>query len=158
MATTGDAGLSMTGIGNVTVVPAAFSVPVITSPQRAGAAVAVSMRALNSAGAVTPNFGNENPAETALPTLASLVRPTTSEIAAPDTPAKPAMQGGVVFTNGSVVSSDMNWPEVGTITIAFNLANPNGYLDANLAVPALLKASSVSGEVQFIPHHLLRNW
>lgn len=154
-ATTGDAGLSMTGIGNVTVVPAAFSVPVMTSPQRAGAAVAVSMRALNSAGAVTPNFGNENPAETALPTLASLVRPTTSEIAAPDTPAKPAMQGGVVFTNGSVVSSDMNWPEVGTITIAFNLANPNGYLDANLAVPALLKASSVSGEVQFIPHHFI---
>ncbi|SFY28690.1 MSHA biogenesis protein MshQ [Janthinobacterium lividum] len=154
-ATTGDAGLSMTGIGNVTVVPAAFSVPVITSPQRAGAAVAVSMRALNSAGAVTPNFGNENPAETALPTLASLVRPTTSEIAAPDTPAKPAMQGGVVFTNGSVASSDMNWPEVGTITIAFNLANPNGYLDANLAVPALLKASSVSGEVQFIPHHFI---
>lgn len=154
-ATTGDAGLSMTGIGNVTVVPAAFSVPVMTSPQRAGAAVAVSMRALNSAGAVTPNFGNENPAETALPTLASLVRPTTSEIAAPDTPAKPAMQGGVVFTNGSVASSDMNWPEVGTITIAFNLANPNGYLDANLAVPALLKASSVSGEVQFIPHHFI---
>ncbi|STR18594.1 Predicted acyltransferase [Janthinobacterium lividum] len=154
-ATTGDAGLSMTGSGNVTVVPAAFSVPVITSPQRAGAAVAVSMRALNSAGAVTPNFGNENPAETALPTLASLVRPTTSEIAAPDTPAKPAMQGGVVFTNGSVVSSDMNWPEVGTITIAFNLANPNGYLDANLAVPALPKASGVSGEVQFIPHHFI---
>lgn len=154
-ATTGDAGLSMTGIGNVTVVPAAFSVPVMTSPQRAGAAVAVSMRALNSAGAVTPNFGNENPAETALPTLASLVRPTTSEIAAPDTPAKPAMQGGVVFTNGSVASSDMNWPEVGTITIAFNLANPNGYLDANLAVPALLKASGVSGEVQFIPHHFI---
>ena len=154
-ATTGDAGLSMTGIGNVTVVPAAFSVPVMTSPQRAGAAVAVSMRALNSAGAVTPNFGNENPAETALPTLASLVRPTTSEIAAPDTPAKPAMQGGVVFTNGSVVSSDMNWPEVGTITIAFNLANPNGYLDANLAVPALPKASGVSGEVQFIPHHFI---
>ncbi|MGK5006448.1 DUF6701 domain-containing protein [Janthinobacterium sp. LB2P70] len=154
-ATTGDAGLSMTGIGNVTVVPAAFSVPVMTSPQRAGAAVAVSMRALNSAGAVTPNFGNENPAETALPTLASLVRPTTSEIAAPDTPAKPAMQGGVVFTNGRVVSSDMNWPEVGTITIAFNLANPNGYLDANLAVPALPKASGVSGEVQFIPHHFI---
>ena len=154
-ATTGDAGLSMTGIGNVTVVPAAFSVPVMTSPQRAGAAVAVSMRALNSAGAVTPNFGNENPAETALPTLASLVRPTTSEIAAPDTPAKPAMQGGVVFTNGSVVSSDMNWPEVGTITIAFNLANPTGYLDANLAVPALPKASGVSGEVQFIPHHFI---
>ncbi|MGX9776030.1 DUF6701 domain-containing protein [Janthinobacterium aestuarii] len=154
-ATTGDAGLSMTGIGNVTVVPAAFSVPVMTSPQRAGAPVAVSMRALNSAGAVTPNFGNENPAETALPTLASLVRPTTSEIAAPDTPAKPAMQGGVVFTNGSVASSDMNWPEVGTITIAFNLANPNGYLDANLAVPALPKASGVSGEVQFIPHHFI---
>ena len=154
-ATTGDAGLSMTGIGNVTVVPAAFSVPVMTSPQRAGAPVAVSMRALNSAGAVTPNFGNENPAETALPTLASLVRPTTSEIAAPDTPAKPAMPGGVVFTNGSVVSSDMNWPEVGTITIAFNLANPNGYLDANLAVPALPKASGVSGEVQFIPHHFI---
>ncbi|MCC7642852.1 MULTISPECIES: polymer-forming cytoskeletal protein [unclassified Janthinobacterium] len=154
-ATTGDAGLSMTGIGNVTVVPAAFGVPVITSPQRAGAPVAVSMRALNSAGAVTPNFGNENPAETALPTLASLVRPTASEIAAPDTPAKPAMQGGVVFTNGSVVSSDMNWPEVGTITIAFNLANPNGYLDANLAVPALPKASGVSGEVQFIPHHFI---
>ncbi|MBW3501418.1 polymer-forming cytoskeletal protein [Janthinobacterium sp. NKUCC08_JDC] len=154
-ATTGDAGLSMTGSGKVTVVPASFSVVAIANPQRAGAPVAVSMSVLNSVGAVTPNFGNEKPAETVLPSLSSLVKPTTSEIAAPDTPAKPAMQGGVVFTNGSVVSSDMNWSEVGTITIAFNLANPNGYLDANLAVPALPKASGVSGEVQFIPHHFI---
>ena len=154
-ATTGDAGLSMTGSGKVTVVPASFSVVAIANPQRAGAPVAVSMSVLNSVGAVTPNFGNEKPVETVLPSLSSLVKPTTSEIAAPDTPAKPAMQGGVVFTNGSVVSSDMNWPEVGTITIAFNLANPNGYLDANLAVPALPKASGVSGEVQFIPHHFI---
>ena len=150
-ATTGDAGLSMTGVGSVIVVPAAFSVPVMTSPQRAGAPVAVSMSVLNSVGAVTPNFGNEKPAETVLPTLASLVRPTTDEIAAPDTPAKPAMQGGVAFTNGSVASSDMNWPEVGTITIAFNLANPKGYLDANLAAPA----PRMSEEVQFIPHHFI---
>ncbi|MBE3027517.1 DUF6701 domain-containing protein [Janthinobacterium sp. GW458P] len=147
-AASGDAGLRMTGNAEVTVVPAAFSVPVIASPQRAGAPVTVSMSALNSAGAVTPNFGNEKPAETALPSLASLVRPTASEI---PKPAKPALQGGVVFANGSVASSDMNWPEVGTITIAFNLANRKGYLDANLAAPA----PSVSKPVQFIPHHFI---
>ncbi|MGK5063096.1 DUF6701 domain-containing protein [Janthinobacterium sp. LB3P112] len=148
----GDSGLSMTGNADVVVVPAAFSVPIIASPQRAGAPVAVSMSALNSAGAVTPNFGNENPAETALPTLASLVRPTTIEISEP---AKPDIQGGVVFKNGSVASSAMHWPEVGTITIAFKLANRNGYLDANLAVADLPKPSRVSKEVQFIPHHFI---
>jgi MSHA biogenesis protein MshQ len=147
-AATGDAGLGMTGSGSVIIAPAAFSVPVIASPQRAGAPVTVSMSALNSAGAVTPNFGNEKPAETVLPSLDSLVRPTTSEI---PKPAKPALQGGVVFANGSVASSNMNWPEVGSITIAFNLANPKGYLDANLAAPA----PSVSKQVQFIPHHFI---
>ncbi|PLY39592.1 hypothetical protein CSZ94_25505 [Janthinobacterium sp. ROICE36] len=150
-ATTGDAGLSMTGSGPVTVVPAAFSVPIIASTQRAGAPVTVSMSALNSAGAVTPNFGNEKLPETALPTLASLVSPSTSEIPVPGQPAKPAIQGGVVFKNGGVASSDMSWPEVGTITIAFNLANTKGYLDANLA----LAESSVSKQVQFIPHHFM---
>jgi len=49
----------------------------------------------------------------------------------------------------------MNWPEVGTITIAFKLANRNGYLDANIAVPTLPKPSRVSEEVQFIPHHFI---
>ncbi|MGK5048518.1 DUF6701 domain-containing protein [Janthinobacterium sp. GB4P2] len=151
-ATSGDAGLSMTGNGDVIVVPAAFSVPIIASPQRAGAPVTFSMSSLNNAGAATPNFGNEKLPETALPTLASLVRPTTDEIAEPN---KPALQGGVVFKNGSVASSDMTWPEVGTITIAFNLADTNGYLDANITVLDLPKASSVSKEVQFIPHHFI---
>ncbi|WP_215406869.1 polymer-forming cytoskeletal protein [Janthinobacterium sp. JC611] len=150
-ATTGDAGLSMTGSGSVIVVPAKFGAAAIATPQRAGAPVAVSMSALNSVDQVTPNFGNEKIAETALPSLASLVKPTTAEIAAPDKPAKPAMQGSVVFKNGIVASSDMSWPEVGTITIAFNLANPKGYLDANLAAPT----PSVSKEVQFIPHHFI---
>jgi len=148
----GDTGLSMTGNADVIVVPDAFSVVAIANPQRAGAPVTVSMSALNSAGAVTPNFGNEKPSETALPTLASLVRPTTIEIS---NPAKPDIQGGVVFKNGSVASSDMNWPEVGTITIAFKLANRNGYLEANTAVPTLPKPSRVSGAVQFIPHHFI---
>ena len=148
----GDTGLSMTGSADVIVVPAAFSAVAIATPQRAGAPVTVSMNALNSAGAVTPNFGNEKPAETALPTLASLVRPTKIEIG---NPAKPDIQGGVVFKNGSVASSDMNWPEVGTITIAFKLANPKGYLEANTAVPTLPKPSRVSEEVQFIPHHFI---
>ncbi len=148
----GDTGLSMTGNADVIVVPDAFSVVAIANPQRAGAPVTVSMSALNSAGAVTPNFGNEKPSETALPTLASLVRPTTIEIG---NPAKPDIQGGVVFKNGSVASSDMNWPEVGTITIAFKLANPKGYLEANTAVPTLPKPSRVSGAVQFIPHHFI---
>ena len=148
----GDTGLSMTGNADVIVVPDAFSVVAIENPQRAGAPVTVSMSALNSAGAVTPNFGNEKPSETALPTLASLVRPTTIEIG---NPAKPDIQGGVVFKNGSVASSDMNWPEVGTITIAFKLANRNGYLEANTAVLDLPKPSRVSGAVQFIPHHFI---
>lgn len=148
----GDTGLSMTGNADVIVVPDAFSVVAIANPQRAGAPVTVSMSALNSAGAVTPNFGNEKPSETALPTLASLVRPTTIEIGKP---AKPDIQGGVVFKNGSVASSDMNWPEVGTITIAFKLANRNGYLEANTAVLDLPKPSRVSGAVQFIPHHFI---
>ena len=148
----GDTGLSMTGNADVIVVPDAFSVVAIANPQRAGAPVTVSMSALNSAGAVTPNFGNEKPAETALPTLASLVRPTAIEISKP---AKPDIQGSVVFQNGNVASSDMNWPEVGTITIAFKLANRNGYLDANIAVPTLPKPSRVSEEVQFIPHHFI---
>ncbi|MGK5038592.1 DUF6701 domain-containing protein [Janthinobacterium sp. LB3P118] len=151
-ATTADAGLSMKGSASVIVVPAKFGPVTIATPQRAGAPVAVSMSALNNVNQLTPNFGNEKIAETALPTLASLVRPTTIEIAEP---AKPALQGSVVFKNGSVASSDMSWPEVGTITIAFNLANPNGYLDANLAVPDLPKPSRVSKEVQFIPHHFI---
>ncbi|QYG04702.1 polymer-forming cytoskeletal protein [Janthinobacterium sp. PAMC25594] len=148
----GDTGLSMTGSADVIVVPDAFSVVAIANPQRAGAPVTVSMSALNSAGAVTPNFGNEKPSETALPTLASLVKPTTIEISKP---AKPDIQGGVVFKNGSVASSDLSWPEVGTITIAFKLANPKGYLEANTAVLTLPKPSRVSEEVQFIPHHFI---
>ena len=151
-ATTGDAGLSMTGSGSVIVVPAKFGPVTIATLQRAGAPVTVSMSALNNVDQLTPNFGNEKIAETALPTLASLVRPTAIEMSKP---AKPDIQGGLVFQNGNVASSDMSWPEVGTITIAFKLANRNGYLDANATVPDLPLASSVSKAVQFIPHHFI---
>ncbi|MCC7704313.1 polymer-forming cytoskeletal protein [Janthinobacterium sp. GW460P] len=151
-ATTGDVGLSMKGSADVVVVPASFSISAIASPQRAGAPVMISARALNNLKALTPNFGNEKLSETVLPSLASLVKPAETDFS---DRAKPAMQGSVVFANGSVASSDMSWPEVGTITIALNLANRNGYLDANIAVPTLLKASGLSDEVRFIPHHFI---
>lgn len=154
-ANSGDAGLSMTGNANVTVVPAAFSVAAIASPQRAGAPVTISVRAVNDAGNLTPNFGNEKTAETALPSLGSLINPTTDQITAPDKPARPDVQGSLVFKNGIGTSSDLSWPEVGKITVAFTLANTQGYLGANAALLGLPKASGLSGNVLFIPHHFM---
>ena len=152
-----DSGLTMTGSGNVIVVPKSFLFSAIVTPQRAGLAVRpvapatrISVSALNAAGAVTANFGRETTAQTVL-LGNTFVAPTFSGA------ANPAVAGSLAFNNGNGVgtASSLSWAEAGTIRFTATMAT---YLGAappavNGIIPPF--TTGASNSVQFIPHHFV---
>lgn len=117
----------------------------------AGTKFKVSIQALNSNGAVTPNFGNETNSQKDRLTLVenSLVYPTVANggslSALGYTAASWVADGapGYSFSNAEV-----SWPQVGSITIMPGLGGTGGYLGAG---PVGGTASGTIG--RFYPDH-----
>ncbi|MGK5057951.1 DUF6701 domain-containing protein [Janthinobacterium sp. LB2P49] len=144
-----DSGLTMTGSGTVIVGPQSLAFSAIASPQQAGVAVVpvapakdIIVSALNTAGALTPNFGREK------------TPPTISLSPTVDAPTfagtkKPPVTGSVTFVNGVGKATNLSWPEVGKLRFTASIPT---YLTA--AAPAL-PATGNSGPVQYLPHHYI---
>lgn len=92
----------------------------------AGRALSVTATATNSAGATTPNFGQETPAE-GVKLSAALVLPTLASGGNPGTLANPTGFGS--FTAGVATGTAFSWSEVGIITLSPSIADAD-YLGA----------------------------
>lgn len=124
---------------SVIVAPDSFDV-VATSPQKAGVPFSLTVRALNAAKNVTPNFGKEKVPESVI---------LTRTLSDPSDGAQGTHSGSLgAFSAGvATASSDFAWNEVGTITYSANLANSAGYLNGGVT-PTNSKAGIV-----FKPDH-----
>lgn len=155
------AGLVLTGAASFTAAPASFRFTVTAASNGAANPAATNdtgpvfigagqdfhtkLEALNSANAVTANFGNESSAESY--TLAqSLVAPA-GKIMVPVVGSPPAMVNGVASTQSPTPPTPMHWDEVGIINFAATLANANGYLNSGLGVTGNTNVG------RFIPDH-----
>lgn len=163
-----DAGLSMVGSGSFIAAPASFGFSAITAGAiKAGNNFSATVTAKNSAGATTPNFGKEViPEEVTLTSTLVTPNPLTYPTASNPTPGNNVIAGGefgaggmVSDANGVATVNNLNWGEVGSITLRATLTNVNGYL-GTVAVPTkdalnnLLIASGISATVgAFIPDH-----
>jgi MSHA biogenesis protein MshQ len=135
---------TVTGVSNSTANPAATN---DTGPVFIGAGqdFHTKLETLNSANAVTANFGNESIAESY--TLAqSLVAPAGGHMVAVGG-SLPAMVNGVASTQSPSPPTPMRWDEVGIINFAATLANANGYLNSGLGVTGNTNIG------RFIPDH-----
>ncbi|WP_141213244.1 polymer-forming cytoskeletal protein [Janthinobacterium sp. PC23-8] len=142
-----DNGLTMTGSGNVIVVPAKFAFSAIASPQRAGQEVpSVTVTAQNKAGATTPNFGQE----TIKPAVALSHGYVLPKFGTQNGNADPEVSGVLGFNNGVLKSSALAWAETGTINITAILNNYLGVQQIGTVTPL---ATGASNNVLFIPHH-----
>jgi len=142
-----DSGLTMTGSGNVIVVPAKFAFSAIASPQRAGQEVpSVTVTAQNNAGATTPNFGQE----TIKPAVALGHAYVLPKFGTQNGNADPEVSGALGFNNGVLKSSALAWAETGTINITAILNNYLGVQQIGTVTPL---ATGASNNVLFIPHH-----
>lgn len=137
-----ETGLVMTGNDPFIAAPASFSVSNVTAgPIKAGNDFSATVTALNASGNATPNFGNETAPEgvTLTPTLVSPVGGTN-----------PALGNGVIagatFSNGVATLSNLNWGEVGNITLDAALTS-GSYLGSGLSATG----SAAAGV--FIPDH-----
>lgn len=143
-ATSNDTGLSMTGSTSFIAAPASFeftSVP--TGTTKAGNAFSATLRARNSAGNTTPNFGRESPAQT--PTLSHVKAAPTGTGSSSGT-----FTGSLgAFSNGSATASNLVWSEVGRIDLRADLAS---YLGTGTAVTGTT-GSTGTALGRFIPHH-----
>jgi MSHA biogenesis protein MshQ len=146
-------GLVLKGAANFIVAPASFRFTVAnngtpnpaasndTGPVFIGAGQPFQARleAINTAGAVTRNFGNESPAESY--TLAqALVAPAGGHMVAVGGSLAP-------MQNGATPQAAMSWDEVGIISFAAALANASGYLNSGLGVTGNVNIG------RFIPDH-----
>jgi MSHA biogenesis protein MshQ len=104
----------------------------------AGQPFSATVTATNYAGAVTPNFGQETPAQS-VTLAANLLLP-----AGGDSPALNNGSGFGVFSNGVASGSSFSWPEVGIITLTPSVAS---YLGTGTV------SGTASGNVgRFIPN------
>ncbi|MBA5640215.1 polymer-forming cytoskeletal protein [Duganella sp. LX20W] len=155
------AGLVLKGAASFTAAPASFRFTVTAASNSAlnpaatndtgpvfigaGQDFHTRLEALNSANAVTANFGNESLAESY--TLAqSLVAPAGGHMMAV-AGSLPAMVNGVASTQSPSPPTPMHWDEVGIIKFAATLANANGYLNSGLGVTGSTNIG------RFIPDH-----
>ena len=143
-ATTGDTGLVMTGSTSFIAAPAGFEFTAYpTGTTKAGSAFSATLRARNSAGSTTPNFGRETPAQT----------PTVTHVRA--APTGTGSSNGLFtgslgsFSSGSATASNLVWSEVGRIDLRADLAS---YLGTGTAVTGTT-GSSGTALGRFIPHH-----
>ncbi len=128
-----DAGLSMTGSDSFIAAPNDFSVAT-TGPYTAGTAFAATVTARNSAGAATPNFGQETTAANVTLTSSNPV-PGLGNATAISTSASGFAAG--------VSSTNLTWNEVGTIDLGASVAD---YLSSGLGV-----SGSLAGVGSFKP-------
>ena len=144
-----DNGLSMTGSGTVIVAPKKFLFTALAPTQRAGLAAAPSkadttiiLSAVNAAGAVTKNFGNEIGVQKVV--LGNiLLAPAYTDA------ANPSVGGDLDFLKkgGVIEAPPLIWPEVGKIN--FTAAFQTGYLGSTLT------SLGASDTVLFYPHHFV---
>jgi MSHA biogenesis protein MshQ len=144
-------GLNMVGTDTFIAAPASFAFSGISAgPIKAGTNFNATITARNNASAATPNFGKESTAESV--TLShSLLSPAggtdpslgNSVIAGTEFGA-----GGMVNDPNGVASvNNLNWGEVGNITLTANLTSAS-YLGSGLSATS---ASTTVG--RFIPDH-----
>ncbi|MEY4910087.1 MAG: hypothetical protein RL260_3805, partial [Pseudomonadota bacterium] len=144
-AATSDTGLTMTGSTSFIASPASFeftSVP--TGTTKAGSTFSATLRARNSAGNTTPNFGRESPTPQT-PTL------THAKAAPTGTGSSNGVFSGSLgaFSGGSATASNLVWTEVGRLDLKADLAS---YLGTGTAVTG---STGTTGTAlgRFIPHH-----
>jgi MSHA biogenesis protein MshQ len=150
-----DAGLLMTGSDSFIAAPAAFGFSAISpAPIKAGTPFSATLSALNSAAAVTPNFGQETPSPEQALLTGSQCQPTGSQAV-----AGVLSNGGNIggFSNGAATVNNLSWSEVGNIDLAASLASGN-YLGSGLTAAGNTGSGSVlcngAGNVgRFIPDH-----
>ncbi|WP_293999859.1 LamG domain-containing protein [Sphaerotilus sp.] len=144
-AATSDTGLTMTGSTSFIASPASFeftSVP--TSTTKAGSTFSATLRARNSAGNTTPNFGRESPTPQT-PTL------THAKAAPTGTGSSNGVFSGSLgaFSGGSATASNLVWSEVGRLDLNADLAS---YLGTGTAVTGNTGTTGTTLG-RFIPHH-----
>lgn len=137
--------------------PAKFAIGAVTGPIKAGINFSTTVTAQNSAGATTPNFGNETTAETA--TLAFTKCQPTGTGASNGTFGG---AGAITLTNGVANLSNLNWSEAGNGDLTASLTGAN-YLGSGLTATGNTGTSSTvcntgaapkSGNVgAFVPDH-----
>ncbi|MCM2565490.1 DUF6701 domain-containing protein [Janthinobacterium kumbetense] len=151
-----DNGLDMSGSGTVIVAPAKFLFTKLAPIQRAGLAAApltsgttIMLSAVNAAGAVTKNFGNESGVAVQKVVLGNILLAPVYENPDVNTPANPTVGGDLDFLKkgGIITAPPLVWPEVGQIN--FTAALQNGYLGSSLTSPG------TSDPVLFYPHHFV---
>lgn len=140
-----DADLSMTGNTSFTAVPAGFALANLTTGNiAAGSNFSARINAVNSTGAITPNFGRETSAHVA--TLAFQRRAPTGTAAVSGTFSGSV---GPFLTNGGHAStSNLNWTEVGRGDLGATLTGSN-YLATGLSVTGTTCANE--GETCVLP-------
>ena len=146
-AVSNDAGLSMTGSTSFIASPASFEFTSLPSPAvntKAGSAFSVTLRARNSAGTTTPNFGRESPTPQ-VPTL------THTKAAPTGTGSSSGLFTGSLgaFSGGSATASNLVWSEVGKLDLQASLAS---YLGTGTAVSGSTGTTG-SAISPFTPHH-----
>lgn len=143
-----DAGLIMTGSDTFIAAPDSFAFSGITAGLiKAGNPFSATVTALNALGAATPNFGREVAAE-GVTLTSNLAAGNNPAIGNNVIPGSEFGAGGMVNdANGVATVNNLNWGEVGLITMTANLTS-GGYLGS------VLTATGTSGNVgRFIPDH-----
>lgn len=140
-----DAGLVMTGTDSFIAAPASFAFSAISpGPIKAGAAFAATVGAVNSSGAVTPNFGREAAAQSA--SLAfTRAQPTGSGA------SNGVFTGSLsAFSAGVASASTLVWSEVGRGDLSAALSSAN-YLGSGFSATGTTGSAGAVG--RFTPHH-----
>jgi|GEM_PF-2710589 len=122
-----EAGLVMVGQDSFTAKPASFRVTITGNPEaadaagapfmKAGEAFPVTLEALNSNGALTPNFGNESPLESALLGAPSWLAGTSYAAGAYVVPTTFTGFTYEAVTGGTSAATEPAWPVSGGATI-----------------------------------------
>jgi MSHA biogenesis protein MshQ len=143
-AATKDLGLIMSGSASFIAAPASLAFSAITpGPIRAGSAFSATLGAVNSAGAVMPNFGRE----TGTPAITlGHIRAQPSGSGA----SNGVFIGGALgsFSGGKATAATLVWSEVGRIDLTASLSN---YLGSGLGASGSTGSTGAVG--RFIPHH-----
>jgi MSHA biogenesis protein MshQ len=162
-ASTGDAGLVVTGQDDFVARPQDFFLALVSNPAaadenggvfaRAGVPFPVTVTARNASGVTTPNYGRESPAE-GVELVSALVAPIGGQN--PDPAAAP---GFGAFTNG-VATGNWRWDEVGIISLTPRIAaavdplNPSGLPERTYLGTGQVEGTTLPRVGRFIPARL----
>ena len=129
-----DSGLVMTGSDAFTVAPKEFAFSAITTgPIIAGDNFSATVSAINAAGIITPNFGQEVPSESVILTLGERMQPSGINNCV-DGPCDGGVSGGVgSWSYGVATATNISYSEVGTMNLSASLATSD-YMASGLTV------------------------